>query len=766
MSAGFVDQWISDGLLYNIQGYVDNSSITPEEYYTGVFDVTRDKNTGDMHAFPFAFVETVLFYNKDAFDAAGVPYPEASWTWEQFLEAAQALTVDEGDDGMIDQYGFWFYGRYAHIESWIYQNDGSLLSENKTRFAPDANALEALAFLDSLIHEHGVAPEPKEMEGVRQQDVFPLGMAAMWVDGAWNINGNRETIGDSFNWGIAPLPRGPQAETDKAYGWPDSVAVGANCAYPDQAWDFIEFMTGPERTIDLTFGGKIPVYKPVALSEEFLEADQQPDNKGFLLEWADYTGPTSFTPGWGEWRGYTDGAGLEGQLGDVFNGVTDLETAIANITGHANDVLERFYPSDEEAAVEEPAAEEPAEEITMRYFMWDPSFEEKEQQMVDKFTAANPNITIDFEVVAPPDYWTKLGALSAADDLPCVFNMSAGFVDQWISDGLLYNIQSYVDNSDITPEEYYTGVFDVTRDKNTGDMHAFPFAFVETVLFYNKDAFDAAGVPYPEAGWTWEQFLAAAQALTIDEGDDGMIDQYGFWFYGRYAHIESWIYQNDGSLLSENKTRFAPDANALEALAFLDSLIHEHGVAPEPKEMEGVRQQDVFPLGMAAMWVDGAWNINGNRETIGDSFNWGIAPLPRGPQAETDKAYGWPDSVAVGANCAYPDQAWDFIEFMTGPERTIDLTFGGKIPVYKPVALSEEFLEADQQPDNKGFLLEWADYTGPTSFTPGWGEWRGYTDGAGLEGQLGDVFNGVTDLETAIASITAHANEVLERFYP
>ena len=405
------------------------------------------------------------------------------------------------------------------------------------------------------------------------------------------------------------------------------------------------------------------------------------------------------------------------------------------------------------------------EEITLSYIMWDPSFEETEQIMVDKFMAANPGVTVDFQTIGTPDYWTKLEALSAANDLPCVFNMSAGFVDQWISDGLLYDIQEYVDQ-DINPDEYYTGVFDVVRDKASGNMHAFPFAFVETVLFYNKDAFDAAGIDYPSEGWTWDEFLDAAQQLTIDEGDDGTVDQYGFWLYGRYAHIESWIYQNDGRLLNEDKTRFAADDNAVEALAFLDSLIHEHGVAPEPKEMEGVRQQDVFPLGLAAMWVDGAWNINGNREMIGDDFRWGVAPIPRGPQATTDTAYGWPDSMAIAANCENPDLAWDFINFMSGPERTIDLTFGGKIPIYSPVASADEFLELDQQPDNKGFLLEWADYTGPTSFTPGWGEWRGYTDGAGLEGQLGEVFNGETDLDSALTEITEYANGVLERFYP
>lgn len=417
------------------------------------------------------------------------------------------------------------------------------------------------------------------------------------------------------------------------------------------------------------------------------------------------------------------------------------------------------------APAPEAGAETAIEPVALRYFMWDPSFEETEQTVVDKFMAANPDISVEMETIGTPDIWTKLSALAAADELPCVFTMSAGFVDQWISDGLIADIQDYVDQ-DIDPEEYFTGTFDVVRNKESGRMHAFPFAFVETVLFYNRDAFDEAGVAYPEEGWTWDDFLDAAQKLTVDEDGDGTADQYGFWSFGRYAHVEPWVYQNNGRLLNENKTRFEPDENAVEALAFLDSLIHEHQVAPEPKEMEGIRQQDVFGLGMAAMWVDGAWNINNNREVIGDEINWAIAPLPRGPQAEGDTTYGWPDSLSVASTCEHPDEAWEFIKFITGPDRTIELTFGGKIPIYKPVALAEEFLEADQQPDNKGFLLEWADHTGPTTFTPGWGEWRGYTDGAGMQGQLDDVFNGVTDLDTALQNITEHANSVLERYYP
>ncbi|MBN2471537.1 MAG: sugar ABC transporter substrate-binding protein [Anaerolineae bacterium] len=407
-----------------------------------------------------------------------------------------------------------------------------------------------------------------------------------------------------------------------------------------------------------------------------------------------------------------------------------------------------------------------AQDVTIRYFMWDPSFEETERAMAD-ICAAELGVNVEMEVIGTPDYWTRLNAMAAADDLPDVFTMSSGFVSQWYMDGLLLNLQDYIER-DIMPEaeDYFTGQLEVATFE--GDAYAFPFAFVETVLFYNQDAFDAAGLDYPsEEGWTWDEFLAAAQALTVDEGEDGVVDQYGYWAYGRYAHIESWVYQNGGRFLDETRTRFAPNEQAVEALAFLESLISEHGVAPTPAEMEGIRQQDVFPLGLAAMWVDGAWNTSNNRDQlVGTDTRWAIAPLPRGPQWVEDEAYGWPDLLAISPDSANPDEAWAFVDCMTGPLRTVEMTFPGKIPIYRPTAESDTWLELDQMPPNKAFLLDWATFTGPTSFTPGWGEWRGYTDGAGLEGQLNAVFNGEKSLDDALAEVTEFANGVLERYYP
>ena len=96
--------------------------------------------------------------------------------------------------------------------------------------------------------------------------------------------------------------------------------------------------------MEYQFAGKIPVYRPTAESEEWLELGQLPPNKSFLLDWAANPIQATFTPSWGQWRGYTDGEGLEGQIWAVQEGDITLDEALANVAESANRVLSEIYP--------------------------------------------------------------------------------------------------------------------------------------------------------------------------------------------------------------------------------------------------------------------------------------------------------------------------------------------------------------------------------------------------------------------------------------
>lgn len=411
-----------------------------------------------------------------------------------------------------------------------------------------------------------------------------------------------------------------------------------------------------------------------------------------------------------------------------------------------------------------------AQPVTLRYFMWDPTqLEQSERALIAQFERENPNIKIQVEAQVSSDYWPKMGALAAARQLPDVFYMSSGFVEEFQAKGLIANLQPYV-SRDIKASEYFTTVFSTARfpNKQTGDMYAFPFAWVSAVMYYNKDAFDAARVPYPTGTMTWAQFRDAAKKLTVDKNNDGTPEQWGYWFYGRYSHVDPWIFQNGGRILNANRTRISVDARATEALKFLTDLVLVDKVAPPKKLLAGVRQQDVFGLGQAAMWVDGSWNIDNNRKVIGNKFRWGITNVPRGPGGRTDVANSWPDMMAISNASPNKDAAWKFISFMTGANRNAGSFLAGTVPIHQPTANSAAFAERNLQPDNKAMLLQLGKVPSRTTFTQGWGEWRGYTasTGGGMEGEIDRVINGEKSLADAIRSITQYGNQVLTRVYP
>lgn len=404
-----------------------------------------------------------------------------------------------------------------------------------------------------------------------------------------------------------------------------------------------------------------------------------------------------------------------------------------------------------------------AQDTVLQYMMWDPSQLEVEQAAIAEFEAANPGVRVEMQAMPPGDYWPKLSSMAASGDLPDVFAMSSGFVKEWGAAGNLADLTELVAATDMSG--YYDSA--VSFGIVDGVQVAFPQNWVAPVLYYNKDMFDAAGIAYPSADWTWEDFREAARALTLDEDGDGAPEVWGYSIYGRYAHVEPWVFRNGGRYLNADETAIELNPEAVNALRFLTDLVLVDGVAPNPQEMDGIRQQDVFPLGMAAMWVDGTWNIANTREIVGDDFNWGIAQVPVGPDAtpETAAAYAWADMMAVGATSDQPELAWAFIQHMVGDGRSPSDFLGGKVPAWRAIAETEEWRELDQQPDNKDLILEIGAQPVYTGFSANWSAWRGYAaEGAGgMNGELDEVFNGRKSLDEAIAAFTAYGNEVLSR---
>lgn len=74
--------------------------------------------------------------------------------------------------------------------------------------------------------------------------------------------------------------------------------------------------------------------------------------------------------------------------------------------------------------------------------------------------------------------------------------------------------------------DYYPGILAVNEYE--GGVYGLPWIAQPVVVYFNRGLFDAAGVDYPTTGWTWNDFMEKARALTQDTDGDGQTDQWGF----------------------------------------------------------------------------------------------------------------------------------------------------------------------------------------------------------------------------------------------
>ena len=134
---------------------------------------------------------------------------------------------------------------------------------------------------------------------------------------------------------------------------------------------------------------------------------------------------------------------------------------------------------------------------------------------IDSFEAAYPDIKVELEAV-PQEYGTKLLANMAAGTGPDVYQVGDGDVAKFVDQGIVEPLDPYIsgDNGFDLNTTFFPAV--AAFGQIGGQTYLLTKDFSPLVLYYNKDMFDAAGVDYPTADWTWDDLLSAAEKLTDD----------------------------------------------------------------------------------------------------------------------------------------------------------------------------------------------------------------------------------------------------------
>ena len=365
------------------------------------------------------------------------------------------------------------------------------------------------------------------------------------------------------------------------------------------------------------------------------------------------------------------------------------------------------------------------------------------QTIADEFNKANPDVNVSVDVSDWEEYFNKLQTLFAGGTPPDVFAMDAPLYPDWRSRGVLKNLQPYLD----AEPEVLDGFYPVTLQAYETDEGYFglPRDFQTIVLYYNKDMFDAAGLEYPTADWTWNDLKTAAQALTTD-GNWGFAsttaDQSGFW---------NFVYANGGEVLNDAGTEVRlADPAACDAVTYLYSFVQE-GLSPDGATMTSVDPwTQLFPGGRVGMVVGGSWLAR----TYADAEpNIDVAPLPRAAQ-QASVIHGLAN--VVWSRTEHPDKAWAFAKFLgSDAAATLLAQSGTVIPAY--TGFQETWVESIPEMNLQVFM-DAAEYAVPYPTTTQGSEWQNR-----VVEVLGEVWNGNVPIEGACEQVATAANAALGR---
>ncbi len=325
---------ITSAVLADLNAYIEEAGdVDPDEFAPGVAQGFHmwDRWWG----FPYDVSTFGIYYNKDMFDAAGIAYPpahgETPWTWEQFVEAAKAVTKPNGE-----QWGVWWENPPTNqylASNFIYSAGGRNFDDDLRKCAIHSEeAAAGLQFMVDLIHTHMVAPTPAETAG-GDINYFQSGLAAMMLNGQWALGQTTRGVDFPFDISYFPLDAEQRVVTGGS-----GFAMSATTEHPEEAWQWLRAFTSTEVLAAMigSTGRGIPAR--LSATQSYIDAASTP-NAAIFVEQLEYSFNDRSVLGFPE---FVDS--YQRNLDPIFNsGEGNMMDALATIQADADAVLDEKW---------------------------------------------------------------------------------------------------------------------------------------------------------------------------------------------------------------------------------------------------------------------------------------------------------------------------------------------------------------------------------------------------------------------------------------
>lgn len=318
-----------------------------------------------------------------------------------------------------------------------------------------------------------------------------------------------------------------------------------------------------------------------------------------------------------------------------------------------------------------PDGEQEAQHV-LRVVLWDYDTVSYDRRIIQAFEAQNPDITVEVTSYSPTYYDFSLEALLASDEQIDVIYANQLPQFAWLcQEEYLLPLDDFITQDGLDLSCYSDT--EVLREPDSGAVMGLPYRQDKFLLYYNKDLFDQAGLPYPSSSPSWEEVCDLAQQLS-----DRLEGKYGIYFSALPEHL---IPQS----LDQPFDYMKGDFSALEEGLAQYQTLEETGAAPPFSDLDRMDPaQRLFETGAFGMFLNGSWYLNflaEDTEAGVCDFRWGVTARP-GSTAGAAENPMMLTPICIHSETTEPEAAWRFLRFVCGMEGAEILADEMVLPAY------------------------------------------------------------------------------------
>ena len=310
------------------------------------------------------------------------------------------------------------------------------------------------------------------------------------------------------------------------------------------------------------------------------------------------------------------------------------------------------------------------------------------QKVADEFHAANPDITINIEVVPWDTLLQRLTTDVAGGSAPDISIIGTRWLLDFAAQGVAEPVDSYLSS------EFKATFIDTFMNPGIidGKMMGLPVAASARAMMVNMDLYDKAGVAPPT---TWDELYAASKKIAE------LPDVFAFGLQGKEIETDAYFYYNlwthGGDILNADGTSGLDSEAAITSAKLYKQMIDEGLTQPSPTNYTREDVFNLFKQGQVATIFTFPMLIPQIKEEA-PNLKYKILPFP---EAGAKATYGVTDTLMMFSDSDVKEAAWKFIEFAYQDKYREEFDLGeGFLPVTKNVAALDHFTS---DPDVAGF---------------------------------------------------------------